>query len=101
MLYIDPTPNPSGAYPNPKNQSFPGCIILNDDQANVFFQYNGFVTVTARSDGVAQSVEPNQEAYEAWKSSLPTDSETPEPSETEQLRADVDYIAIMTGVELL
>jgi hypothetical protein len=26
--------------------------------------------------------------------------ETPEPNEVEQLRADIDYIAIMTGVEL-
>lgn len=30
----------------------------------------------------------------------PVEPVDPEPSELEQLRADVDYIAIMTGVEL-
>ena len=32
MIYIDSKPNPSGAYPNPKNQPFPGCIVLNENQ---------------------------------------------------------------------
>lgn len=31
---------------------------------------------------------------------IPETPETPEPSEVEKLRADVEYIAIMTGVEL-
>lgn len=34
---------------------------------------------------------------------IPTEKPTqpePEPTETEQLRADVDYLAVMTGVEL-
>ena len=65
MIYIDSKPNESGAYPNPKNQPFPGCIELNEKQAAVFFEYNGFVIV---QDGV---VTPNVEAWEAWKASLP------------------------------
>lgn len=76
MIYIDSKPNPSGAYPNPKNQPFPGCIALNDEQAAVFFEYNGFVIVTKTETGV--TVEPNVEAWEAWKASLP-EPEEPKP----------------------
>ena len=61
MIYIDSKPNPSGAYPNPKNQPFPGCIELNDEQAAVFFEYNGFVTV---QDG---TVLPNTDLHSSVK----------------------------------
>lgn len=84
MIFIDSKPNPSGAYPNPKNQPFPGCIPLTDEQAAVFFEYNGFVTV---QDG---EVSPNVEAWEAWKATLPSPAE-PEPT-TEEL------LDIMLGV---
>lgn len=80
MIYIDSKPNESGAYPNPKNQPFPGSIALNDEQAAVFFEYNGFVAV---QDGV---VTPNVEAWEAWKASLPEPVE-PEPTTEEILNA--------------
>lgn len=73
MIYIDRKPNPSGAYPNPKNQPFPGCITLNDEQAALFFEYNGFVIVEG------DTVTANVQAWEEWKSSLPE----PEPVEPE------------------
>ena len=38
--------------------------------------------------------------YKNVETSILIDDETIEPTEVEQLRADVDYIAIMTGVEL-
>jgi len=44
-------------------------------------------------------VTPNTEAWEAWKDGLPPEPE-PEPTEAERLRADVDFLAAMTGVEL-
>lgn len=90
MIYIDSKPNPSGAYPNPKNQPFPGCIELNEEQAAVFFEYNGFVIV---QDGV---VTPN---VEAWKASLPEPSE-PEPSQLDMIEAQVTYTAMMTDTLL-
>lgn len=93
MIYIDSKPNESGAYPNPKNQPFPGCIALNDEQAAVFFEYNGFVIV---QDGV---VTPNVEAWEAWKASLPEPSE-PEPTQLDILEAQVTYTAMMTDTLL-
>lgn len=50
-------------------------------------EIDGIMTVTRWSAGVIPEPEPTQEP-EA------------EPTEMEQLRADIDYIAIMTGVEL-
>ena len=83
MIYIDAMPNPSGAYPNPKNQPFPGCVPLTDEQADVFFSYNGFVIV---QDG---EVTPNVEAWEAWKAiPAPTDDDpVEEPSVWDELDA--------------
>lgn len=91
MIYIDPAPNPSGAYPNPKNQPFPGGIPLDGEQADTFFQYNGFVTV---ENGV---VTPNTEAWEAWKASLPPEPE-PEPTLEDRMTAMED--AVKRGLSL-
>lgn len=81
MIYIDKNPNPSGAYPNAKNQPFADCIALTDEQAKVFFAYNGFVTV---QDG---EVTPNVEAWEAWKTSLPEPEADAEASVWDELDA--------------
>ena len=91
MIYIDSKPNPSGAYPNPKTQPFPDCIPLDDEQAAVFFEYNGFVTV---QDGV---VTPNIEAWEAWKASLPEPE--PDDPETESTVWDELDAAYQEGVD--
>ena len=48
-------------------------------------EINGVMTVTAWEAGEMPEPEPMPES---------------EPTEVEQLRADVDYIAIMTGVDL-
>ena len=103
LWYIDPIPNDSGAYSPPQSTPFDGAIPLTDEQADMLVQYNGFVVITGEPDpdteGSAVTVAPNTEAWEAWKSSLPPQLE-PEPTETERLRADVDFLAAMTGVEL-
>ena len=70
MIYIDASPNPSGAYPGGKNQPFPGCIPLTDAQEAVFRQYNGFVTISEGEDGETV-VSPNVEEWEAWKAAQP------------------------------
>ena len=89
MKYIRATPNPSGAYPAPQSNPFEGAIPLTDAQAATVIQYNGFVTITASEEPVAPedesitqtvyTVEPDLEAWEAWKASLPPE---PEPEET-------------------
>ena len=103
MWYINSTPNKSGAYSPPQSTPFDGAIPLTDEQADMLVQYNGFVVITGEPDpdteGSAMTVAPNTEAWEAWKSSLPPQPE-PEPTEAERLRADVDFLAAMAGVEL-
>lgn len=79
MQYIKSNPNPSGAYPAPRFEPFSGCLPLTDGQAAVLIQYNGFVTITQEPDeeieGSSVTVTPDLEAWEAWKSSISTNSE--------------------------
>ena len=79
MKYIRATPNPSGAYPAPQSNPFPGAIALTDEQVATLIQYNGFVSITGEGESV--TVEPNTKAWEAWKASLPTATD-PEPDPT-------------------
>lgn len=80
MKYIKSTPNPSGAYPAPQSNPFPGCLPLTDEQAATLVQYNGFVTITQEPDeeieGSSVTVAPDVEAWEAWKAE---EAEKPEP----------------------
>lgn len=103
MRYIQSTQNQSGAYPPAQEDWFPECIPLTDEQADMLVRHNGFVSITSEPDpemeGSTVTVVPNTEAWEAWKSSLPPQPE-PEPTEAERLRAGVDFLAAMTGVEL-
>lgn len=91
MQYIRSTPNPSGAYPAPQSNPFEGAIPLTDEQAETVLQYNGFVTITASEEAVVDeftrtvyTVEPDLEAWEAWKAEQPPEPE-PEPTDTEVL----------------
>lgn len=85
MKYLTQAPNPSGAYPAPQSNPFPGAIPLTDEQAQMVVDYNGFVTITSSEEEYEEgffrtvyTVEPNTEAWEAWKESLPPEPE-PEP----------------------
>lgn len=78
MKYIRDTPNPSGAYPAPQSNPFPGAIPLTEEQAATVLQYNGFVTITASEETIVDdftrtvyTVEPDLEAWEAWKAAQP------------------------------
>ena len=103
MWYVNSTPNDSGAYSPPQSTSFDGAIPLTDEQSDMLVRHNGFVSITSEPDpemeGITVTVTPNTEAWEAWKDGLPPEPE-PEPTEAERLRADVDFLAAMTGVEL-
>ena len=87
MKYVTSTPNPSGAYPAPQSNPFPGCLPLADSQADMLVQYNGFVTITQEPDedveGSSVTVSPDLEAWEAWKAEQP-----PEPDALEEAKAD-------------
>lgn len=70
-----------------------GWAVIPDDMETPNFPFgeiktkdiNGVLTVTKWTAGVIPEPEPLPE---------------PEPSEIEKLRADIDFISIMTGVEL-
>lgn len=88
MRIIKDTPAENGAYA--PLQDWPGLKApdgyfswpdsLSDE---TFQQYNGFVVLSVVR-GIVQSYEPNTEAWEAWKASLPPEPE-PEPTDTEVL----------------
>jgi hypothetical protein len=103
MKYLTPTPNPSGAYPAPQSNPFKDAIPLTDEQAETVIQYNGFVTITSSEEEYEEgffrtiyTVEPNTEAWEAWKESLPPEPE-PEPA-TEYVTYGELAAAIWEGV---
>lgn len=98
MYYINSTSNETGNYGNPQGQLFPSCIKIPDELLSDYLVYNGFVNLTTDGDTVT-AVEPNTEAWEAWKANLPPEID-PEPSAEELMRADIDFLAVMTGVEL-
>lgn len=50
-----------------------------------FYAHNGFVVLTVKR-GIVASYEPNMEAWEAWKATLPPEPE-PKPTDTEVLNA--------------
>lgn len=86
MYYIHKEPNPSGAYPAPQSNAFPGAIPLTDEQAQMVVDYNGFVTITSQEEIIVDEftrtvyfVTPDLEAWEAWKATLPPEPE-PEPA---------------------
>ncbi len=85
MKYINATPNDSGAYPGPQGTPFSGSISLTDEQSAQLVAYNGFVTLTV-ADGTVTAVTPNTEAWEAWKASLPAETD-PEPTTVEKISA--------------
>lgn len=81
-----------------------GYALCPDEFFDVFYSTTpaGFVNITVE-EGVVTSMTVNQEAVDAWNDEhpiLPEAQSEPEPTEMEQLRADVDYIAALTGVEL-
>ena len=101
MKYIQANPNPSGAYPAPQSNAFPGCLPLTDGQAAVLVQYNGFVTITQEPDeeieGSSVTVTPDLEAWEAWKAEQPPE---PEPTPSVEERVTSLETAIANGLNL-
>lgn len=69
-MYINATPNASGAYSAPNSRPFTGSIILPDDMVSEFIRYNGFVVVTTE-ESVVTAIQPNTEAWEHWKATRP------------------------------
>ena len=105
MMYLNPEKNPSGGYMPLQSDPAEGLLAFPDEFIPVFYpgdkECAGFVTIEDDGETVTSCVW-NEEAYQAYLASLPEPGPVPvpEPTEVEQIRADVDYLAIMTGVEL-
>lgn len=110
MKIISKSANPSGSYFSPQDwpegAAIPMKAAVWPDALDTaaFYAHNGFVILDIRQlEGVdtVTSYRPNTEAWEAWKQAE-ADKPQPEtePTETERLRADVDFLAAMAGVEL-
>lgn len=82
MYYINLIPNETGNHGNPMGQTFPNSITLPDELLSDYVAYNGFVNLTTDGNTVT-AVEPNTEAWEAWKATLP-----PEPDPLEIAKAE-------------
>lgn len=94
MKIIAKTPAANGAYP--PIQDWGGLVApagyykwTDSLETDTFSQYNGFVTLTVVR-GMVQSYEPNVEAWEAWKATLPPE---PEPG-----ASDTDVLNTLLGV---
>ncbi len=80
----------SGWSENPYDE---GYAIVPDDMVQVIMATQGFCDIVLNDD--------NTEVVSFTAREIPVIEEPETPvSETEQLRADIDYIAVMTGVEL-
>lgn len=100
MYYIKSKPNDRENYGNPTSTQFENSLILPDKLLAEFIKYKGFIVPTVEGEEVT-SIKVNQKALDAYLAEYP-DVEEPEPavSTEEQMRADIDYLSVMMGVEL-
>ena len=102
MNIIRKEPGQSGAYSPIINGSFTsvpdGCALWPDTlDTSGFYAYSGFATLTIEAVGEVDTVtayEPNVEAWEAWKASLPPEVEViPEPTVEERVTTLEEQLA--------
>lgn len=72
MYYIQPNPNPSGAYSPPMTKPFHGAIEITDEQLSMFLEYNGFVKF---ENGIMVA---NEDARNIWLAETQPDAQEPE-----------------------
>ena len=69
-MYIQKIPNESGAYPAPQSNYAEGLLVISEEFLEVFFQYNGFVSI--EHDGTqVTDISPKTEAWEKWRARSP------------------------------
>lgn len=104
-MYINPT-----TLSNQSNPA-PGLLPLTAEQEALYLQYNGFVKLTIEDVAVQDSgndytvqkritkLEPDTEAWEAWKSSMPPETAT-QPTLEERTSALESAMLSMMGVSV-
>ena len=104
MYYLNPKKNADGGYSNFQSTPFRGAIELTEEQAETFLSYNGFVTIQRIEDEetgeIGTLVEPNIDAWEAWRAAQAEPS-APEPT-TEEILLELaaDHEARLCNLEL-
>lgn len=93
MKYLTITPNPSGAYPAPSSNPFPGSYPLTDEQVSFLVSHNGFVVVSEQPDpeipGSTVTLTVNTEAWEKWKSEQPDPLDNMKATRIAQSKTDL------------
>lgn len=88
----------NGNHGSPRTESFPGSVILPESMLEQYLQNNGFVGLVIDESGDITEIIPDKTAQKVWKEAAP--EEIINRAGVEKIRADVDYLAIMTGVDL-
>ena len=99
MYYIKFKPNDDGNYGNPTTTEFESSLLLPDELLSKYIEYRGFI-IPNIVDGRVATLTVNKKALDSYLAEHPDVEEEDIPNESEQLRADIDYLAIMTGVKL-
>lgn len=99
MNIIQKQPNESGAYPPiDKRDNITAPPDTHYEVADgVALSYGGFGTLTI-VDNIVTAFTPDEAAWTAWQTAHPTPA--PQPTAEEKLRADIDFLSVMTGVTL-
>lgn len=74
MYYINKTPMENGNYGNPMDQPFEVSLQLPDELLPIYLEANGFV-ILELDDDLITNVQKNEEAWEAWKATLPPEAD--------------------------
>lgn len=89
-MYIDPKTL------NVQSTPASGLLPLSGEQEAVYTQYNGFVTISSTDP---LEIEPDTEAWEAWKASRPAETAT-QPTLEQRIAALESAMLSMMGVNL-
>lgn len=97
-MYINATQNPSGAYPAPQSNPFPGAVSLPEDMLAEFLRYKGFVHL-ALDDDTVTAIEPNIEALAAWEAAQPNPLDSASEAKVAEMSAACNA-AIVAGMDV-
>lgn len=94
-MYINPT-----TLSNQSNKA-PGLIFLSPEQEKIYLDNHGCIKVISQEPVVIEVDEDKLKAWEEMQANQAIQEQQTNPLSNQQLRADIDYISAMTGVELL
>lgn len=94
-MYINPT-----TLSNQSNKA-PGLILLSTEQEKMYLDNHSCIKVVSQEPVVIEVDEDKLKAWEEMQANQAIQEQQTNPLSNQQLRADIDYISAMTGVDLL